>query len=256
MEDTLILGLAEISGKCKTKRQEKRKEKKEDKKERKAEKKTQRKENKAKRKEIKKLPKSEKKQAKKQFRATKREQRGGSVLKKVALAVPRKGFATVLELNLFKLANKFVQAYQKNPDKVKKFASRFGYRWSNFKSYVNKGAQNGKISGFGVLDELGEPVAATAIASATAIIGSAVAFLKSVGIEPEQELKNLIAGDPDKYEDDPGLQSNDPEPGAQAPPPPSEIEKQQNESSTKNGTGLLVPLIIGAGAILFLTQKK
>jgi hypothetical protein len=252
MEDFNILGLAEISGK---KGKEKRKEKKEDKKERKEEKKTQKKENKAKKKEIKKLPKKERKEAKKVFRKDKREQRGGSVLKKVALAIPRKGFAIVLELNAFKLANKFVQAYQKNPDKVKKFASRFGYRWSNFKSYVNKGAKTGQISGFGVLDEFGDPVLATAITSASAIIGSAVAFLKSVGIEPEAELKNLIAGDPDKYQDDPGLQSNDPEPGATAPPPPSEIDKQ-NESSSNGGMGLLLPLGLGAGLLYFLTQKK
>jgi hypothetical protein len=263
MEDFNILGLAEISGKKgkekrkekKEERKEKKQEKKEDRKERKQEKKTERKENKAKKKEIKKLPKKERKEAKKIFRKDKREQRGGSVLKKVALAVPRKGFAVVLELNLFKLANKFVQAYQKNPDKVKKFASRFGYRWSNFKSYVNKGAKTGQISGFRLMDEFGEPVAVTAIASASAIIGSAVAFLKSIGIEPESELKNLIAGDPDKFQDDPGLQSSDPEPGATAPPPPSEIDKQ-NESPSGGGMGLLLPLGLGAGLLYFLTTQK
>lgn len=197
-------------------RKEARQEKKEDRKEKRQEKKVVRQTKRA----TKKTARVEKRAAKKEVRQTKRQERGGSRLKKVALAVPRAGFAVVLKLNLFKLASKFAQAYTKNPAEVKKFAARFGYKWSNFAKLVNQGAKS-QISGN--YEAFGEPTAAAAIASATAIIGAAVVFLKKLGINPEKELSEAIGRDPDLFQDDPGIVASDSEPGA-APPEPAESE--------------------------------
>lgn len=219
-----IIGMAEIGNK--KKRQEKRAARKEKRQEKKKVRHTKRAE-------------------KKTVRQEKRQARGGSRLKKVALAAPRAGFTIVLKTNLFKIATKMAQAYARNPAAVKKFAARFGYKWTNFATYVNQGAKT-QISGA----YLGAVPVAVAIANASAIIAAAFAMFKQLGIDPGKKLQELVSKDPQTFQDDPTLAAGDPEPGAEPAPEPAQ--------SAGGGMGIppVALLAAGAAAIYFFTRKS
>lgn len=223
----MITGLDQISGKAerKAKRAEKkeaRQEKRADKKEARQEKKTARKTKRAAKKTArveKRAVRKEKRAVKQAKRVEKRQARGGSRLKKVALAIPRAGFTVVLKLNGLKLATKFTEAFKKDPAAVKKFAARFGYKWSNFAQYVNQGAKSNVLSGLSGYDaQIGEPTLAAAITSASAIIAAALGFLKKLGINPGQEVEDAV--EDSGAVDDLELAAADPEPGAEPAPEP------------------------------------
>jgi hypothetical protein len=149
----------------------------------------------------------------KENRVVKREARGGSRFKKIALAPARTAFLGALKINFLNIAKKLAAGYQRNPEAVKKFAARFGFKWSNFATAINQGAKS-QISGNAALGVAAEAVIATMLPIIIAL--PALFKLLGVGKGPEDvTLEKGIEATGGSLED-PGYYATDPEPGAQA----------------------------------------
>lgn len=158
----------------------------------------------------------------------------GSKLKKIALAVPRNAFLSLVRLNVKKFAVKLHNT-MKNPAKYQKLMEKWcklGGDAKSLTSAVNKAfskyARKRKLSG------LGDPTGTTEtiLATATPIIVALLEFLKKgANEEPIEE-------------------------GAQIEETPEETE---TETETVEGIGAMNPYLL-AGAVgvgvYFLTKKK
>jgi hypothetical protein len=103
--------------------------------------------------------------------------KGVKVVGKVGLAPARAGFLLAVDKNVLKVAKRLAQAYNKHPEEIKKFWTKFGGDFDKLKKAINKGAK-ANINGVHP-SELGV-VAETAIASATPIIIAIVKLFKSL----------------------------------------------------------------------------
>jgi len=128
------------------------------------------------------------KKSKKERKAKLKEKvkKGLKVVGKVGLAPARAGFLLAVDMNVLKVAKRLAQAYNKHPEEIKKFWTKFGGDFDKLKKAINKGAKaniNGtKPSEMGIATE-------AAIASATPIIIAIVKLFSS--------LKTDQAGDAD-----------------------------------------------------------
>lgn len=178
--------------------------------------------------------------------------KGVKVVGKVGLAPARAGFLVAVEKNVLKVAKRLAQAYQKNPEELKKFWSKFGGDFDKLKKAINKGAKT-NINGT-TPAELGV-VTETVIASATPIIIAVVKLFKS--------LKSDQAGD--DTEDQKGINDL----GTQLMTDPSTKVVSKDEAGNEETIadeekgGLLSnkPLLIGGAVVLlggayFLMRKK
>lgn len=171
-------------------------------------------------------------------RKAKREARGGSRLKKIALAPARAAFMVLLRLNLLKTASKIAAGYKRNPEAVKKFASRFGFKWENFATAVSKGSKT-QISGFG------EPVTAGAVLTAAApILAALPVLLKTLGVKMDKETQDATRNAAEATRDNINTAED--------------AEARDEGRPSRAGFKLSTPLLLaGAAAVglLFFTKK-
>ena len=178
--------------------------------------------------------------------------KGLKVVGKVGLAPARAGFLLAVDMNVLKVAKRLVQAYEKHPEEVKKFWTKFGGDFEKLKKAINKGAKaniNGtRPSELGIATE-------AAIASATPIIIAIVKLFSS--------LKTDKTGDADG--DKAGI--NDLGTSLLTDPETKVVTKDAagNEETVDEGEkgGLMSnkPLLIGGAVVLaagayFLLRKK
>jgi hypothetical protein len=100
---------------------------------------------------------------------------------KVGLAPARGAFLALVNLNVFGLAKKLAQAYQKDPQKVLNFWTKFEGDPNILKNSIRKGSKI-QISG-----NLGEAASSTAVATATPILVAVVKLFKELGIKDKKE---------------------------------------------------------------------
>ena len=145
---------------------------------------------KAQRKATKKVAKAKravKKTARKEKRAVKKEKRGGSIVKKVALAPVRGAFSALLLLNFRGFATRLQESKAKNENEVKKFAAKFGYKYPVLLSQIDKGAKKkplfGKVSGMYQIEGIGSvAISAAAVAAAAPAILAVTNLFKALGV--------------------------------------------------------------------------
>lgn len=150
----------------------------------------------------------------------------GSKVKKIALAVPRNAFLSLVRLNVKKFAVKLNDA-MKNPTKKQKLLEKWCKLGGDAKSLINavnkaysKYARKRNISGIGFAVE-------SAIATATPIIVALMEFLKK--------------GQTDELPDE------------------SEAPEQTEETETVEGIGAMNPYLLASAVgigVYFLTKKK
>jgi len=116
-------------------------------------------------------------------RQEKRAARGGSVVKKIALAPVRAAFDGLLLVNFRDLANRLSIAIEKNPVAVQKFAAKFGYKYPFLVSQINKGKNKKPL--FGKVSGVGFTVTSAAIVAAAPAVLAVVTLLKGLGIGPK-----------------------------------------------------------------------
>lgn len=107
-------------------------------------------------------------------------------IKKVALAPVRGALMALLLLNFKGYATRLKQALENNPAKVEAFGKKFGFRQSNLRQKILKGAKKkAMFSGIGQtveIEGIGIVVSAAAVATAAPAIIAIIALLKSLGI--------------------------------------------------------------------------
>jgi hypothetical protein len=170
-------------------------------------------------------------------RQAKKTARGGSRLKKVALAPARAAFTTLLRLNLLKTASKIAAGYKRNPEAVKAFAAKFGFKWENFATAVSKGSKT-QLSGFG------EPVTAGAVLTAAApIIAALPVLLKTLGVKMDKETQDATRNAAEATRDNINTAED--------------AEARDEGRPSRAGFKLSTPLLIaGAAAAFFLFKNK
>lgn len=251
-----------------------------------------------------KAQRQQKKQERKQKREVKKEKRqekradrkekiksklnkGGKVVKKVALAPVRGAFSALLLINYKSLATRLQKAIDTgNSAKVDAFAKKFGYNNNVLRSQIKKGSTKKSIGTVNPneihdIDGMGVVVTAAAIATASTAIAAALALLKSLGLGAngdEQELKNAA----DNIEKGGGTEVNITQSGGEAPmqsgngeayaqnadtnsssysPAPLDEEGKAAQEQEQSERGFLsnIPkpvLYIGGAAILYFAGKK
>ena len=138
-----------------------------------------------------KAKRTEKREVKKEKRQEKKEARGGSRVKKIALAPVRGAFSSLLLVNGRGLASRLSKAITVNEAEVKKMAAKLGYKYDKFKNQILKGAKKKPLLGSKIhgvvhqVDGIGVVVTAAAIAAAAPAILLAVQVLKKLGIGGE-----------------------------------------------------------------------
>ena len=172
-----------------------------------------------------------KRAARKQKRKDRRDKRGGSIVKKIALAPARAAFLLLLKTNALKLRTRLRQAWVKDKNAViTKLVKRFGFKQENFLKELNR-KESQQLSG-----ALGEPAVATALATAAPIIAAVAQILRSLGIKSNDLEKtardNGATGE--EFTDIPGAPEGAP---------------------GRSNTGLLL-VAAGAAALLLFSNRK
>lgn len=114
-------------------------------------------------------------------------------VKKLALAVPRRSFRTLVAINLHGLATKLSKAVAKNPDAVKSKWEKLGGKYPQLLQSINKGKKRKRILGIngvepvmdmGAAETIGAaPALAAVIAAATPIVAAIAPLLKRSGAD-------------------------------------------------------------------------
>lgn len=114
--------------------------------------------------------------------------KGLKAIVKVAAAPVRNAFLVLVGLNVHNLAKKLAKAYEKNPDKLKKFWESAGGRINNLVKKINKGKTKRRILGDEELPGMiGVVQTVPALLTAAAPLLAKVAkLLKSIGIDPAE----------------------------------------------------------------------
>jgi hypothetical protein len=105
---------------------------------------------------------------------------------KVGLSPARGAFLALVRLNVFGLAKKLAKAYQKDPQKVLNFWTKFEGDTNILKETIRKGSKI-KISGSIGQEPASSTTAATAVATATPILIAVVKLFKELGIKDHKE---------------------------------------------------------------------
>jgi len=187
--------------------------------------------------------------------------------KKIALAVPRRAFRTLVALNTRSLATKLERAIAKDKNKVQELWTKFGGKFDKLEQSINAGKGRNPLFGKGKGIEghyysyigAGEKEAATAaaIAAASPILIVVAKLFKDLKIKREQ---NEAEGDvitPEEEQEAIDTGSKITDPNFQA------LDAEEGSGNTGAGltTGFKVsPLIIGgvlgAGLLIYLLTKK
>lgn len=179
------------------------------------------------------------KAAKKTKRKEKREKRGGSVAKKIALAPVRLALFAMMKVNALKIRTKLRQAWQKDKNAViNKIVKKFGFKLDKFLTELNR-KESVKLSGA----EMGVAIE-TAIATATPAIVAITALLKQLGINPEAMAKVRGKGGTEGGEGEGSDEDTPTVPGS-------------DEGTPGSNFRLSTPLLLGGAALAaFLIFRK
>jgi len=179
--------------------------------------------------------------------------KGAKVVLKVAGAPARTAFLLLVGLNFANLAVKLAAADQKDAAALKIWWERLGGQIQKLLNQINRGKGKKRILGIdetnfsiGIID----PGTQTAIAAASPILVAVGTFLKSVGIDPEA-LKQIAADAANKKA------KQIVEKIATKVDKKFMLENQQVEEVEGPGKKMnYLPIIIGAGVIVFLITRK
>jgi hypothetical protein len=191
-------------------------------------------------------------------------------VKKIALAIPRRSFRTMVALNLRSLATKLDQAIAKDQDKVKSLWAKFGGKFDKLQQSINAGKNKKPLFGkgkgvngieqFDYVDENGyflgaagadDAAIAAAIAAAAPILVVVAKLFKDMKIKKE-EGEDIITPEEEKEADDSGTKITDPN---------FKAEDDENEGGSSGMSFKPSPMLIGglvgaAALVYFLTKKK
>jgi hypothetical protein len=214
----------------------------------------------------------ERREARKQKREERRKEGKGFFqgVKKIALAVPRRSFRTMVALNIRSLATKLDQAIAKDENKVKELWSKFGGKFDKLQQSINAGKNKKPLFGkgkgvngieqFDYVDENGyfigaagvdDAAVAAAIAAAAPILVVVANLFKSMKIK-KGEGEDIITPEEEKEAEDSGSKITDPN---------FKAEDDENEGSSSSMSFKPSPMLIGglvgaAALVYFLTKKK
>lgn len=181
----------------------------------------------------------------------------GKAVIKVAATPVRNSFLLLVKINFKNIAGKLKKVYDTNPDKLKTFWSQFGGSWDSLIKNINTGYNKKALGYVGAL-----PVAAATVTTASPILVKLAAFLKSLGINPE-DIKELATDQLKKVAQNKlsKLSSEAKQIEAEEKQEVAQDEKNLSEdtsTSTGSGLGKNTLLLVGAGAvgIYLLTRKK
>jgi len=181
----------------------------------------------------------------------------GKAVIKVAATPVRNSFLLLVKINFKNIAGKLKKVYDTNPDKLKTFWSQFGGSWDSLVKNINTGYNKKALGYVGAL-----PVAAATVTTASPILVKLAAFLKSLGINPE-DIKELATDQLKKVAQNKlsKLSSEAKQIEAEEKQEVAQDEKNLSEdtsTSTGSGLGKNTLLLVGAGAvgIYLLTRKK
>ena len=179
--------------------------------------------------------------------------KGAKVVLKVAGAPARTAFLLLVGLNFANLAVKLAAADQKDAAALKIWWERLGGQISKLLNQIKRGKGKKRILGIDQTDfSIGviDPGTQTAIAAASPILVAVGTFLKSVGIDPEA-LKQIAADAANKKA------KQVVEKIAQKVDKKFLLENQQIEEVEGQAKKInYLPIIIGAGVIVYLITKK
>lgn len=199
--------------------------------------------------------KAEKQQAKAKAKAKIKQdiKKAGKVVLKYApvTVAGRNAFLLLVKLNAFKLAEKLALAYQKNPEKVKAFWTKFGGNFESLKKNINIG---GKKHGANIGTD--PVVTPTLIASATPILVAIAKLLKEMGISAD-DLKKFTEGVIEDAIDKKAEKQAEKEPtiADQESAPAESIVPEEETTGTDVKKYLPVLAVVGVGAY-FLLKKR
>ena len=191
--------------------------------------------------------------------------------KKIALAVPRRAFRTMVALNIRSLATKLEKAIAKDENKVKELWTKFGGKFDKLQQSINAGKNKkplfGKGRGVNGVDDFyyineydeyinGEPVTTAtvtaAIAAAAPILVVVAKLFKDLKIKKEAgEETDIITPEEELEVEESGNKIKDPNFTA------SDDENKAGGSSTGFAPSpILIGGVIGAGLLIYLLTKK
>lgn len=204
--------------------------------------------------------KAQKKQANKEKKQVAKQKikegikKAGRVVVKLApiTVAGRNAFLLIVKLNMFKLAEKLALAYQKDPNKLKSFWTKFGGNFEVLKNNINQG---GKKHGVAIG---ADPVVTPAlIASATPILVALAKLMKDMGISAD-DLRKFAGGVIEDAIDKKAEKEAEKE--AENAPALFDQESAPEESTAPEGTGTdfkkMLPLLAVAGIGAFFLLKK
>jgi hypothetical protein len=192
--------------------------------------------------------------------------------KKIALAIPRRSFRTIVALNVRSLATKLNKAILKDKNKVKDFWEKFGGKFDKLEQSINAGLKRKPLFGKGKgvtgfedfyyddnLEYIGaEPATSAtvtaAIAAAAPILAVTVKLLRDLKIKREQnEETDIITPEEEQELEESGAKFTDANFTA--------IDDENKGGAFSSEVGfkpspLLIGGVIGAGLLIYLLTKK
>lgn len=179
----------------------------------------------------------------------------------IPLAPSRTAFLGLVRLNVLKLADKLIEAENKQAGSVKALWTKMGGDFNVLKKVINQGAKKGKLSGIGAAGET-EAI----LAAATPIVVAVVGLLSKLGIKKKgqkDELDRAVESGKEELQNNPdvmktaGIDVDESGSGVVVSRPTGSGEASSTESTTESTSKNYLPLIIGAGAVgVFLLMKK
>lgn len=181
----------------------------------------------------------------------------GKAVIKVAAAPVRNSFLLLVKVNFKNLAGKLKKVYDTNPDKLKTFWSQFGGSWDSLIKNINTGYSK-KAIGYYLGTPVVAPVAA-AVTTASPILVKLAAFLKSLGINPE-DIKELATNKLKQVAQDKldQLSSEAKQIDKEEKQEVAQDESNMSTEETSTGINKNTLLLVGGGAVALylLTRKK
>lgn len=184
-------------------------------------------------------------------------------IKKLALAVPRRSFRTLVAVNLHGLATKLAKAVAKNPDAVKSKWEKLGGKYPQLLQSINKGKKRKRILGIngvepimdmGAAETIGAaPAIAAVIAAATPIVAAIAPLLKKSGADGSEggagSVDDLLQKGGDLVKAAGGnvdIATADPT-GSETPVP---VDAEAGKDDTPGGFSLNPKMLMIAGAVV------
>lgn len=187
--------------------------------------------------------------------------KAGRGVLKVAGAVPRNSFLTLVKLNVMGLATRLKLAKERKQGSLIQMWESMGGRAQNLFTAIDQGAKKKRLLGIEDAATVGEPVTISSlIASASVVLAKVVDWMNKNGIKTD-DLKRLAANAVNNKVKD-AIAKQEAKEYSAAVQSENEVEQVTNEEGTApGGSGTdfkkyLPFVLIGGAGILFLTRKK